>query len=602
MSESAKKPHSKARVPRLYKCAGKAVKEVRLHGANFKGLLYDLKHTNTKGLFALVNETLRHESELDALIRETGILVKEPRLDPWVTRVLMIELLWRNRPLAGPAIPLQIVRSYKSEFLSKQAGISTEVKKPVSITKGPRFVRINTIKISKEEIIDFFAQAGWHKLKNEDTGEGDRKYRHFLRTISSLSDDEFIEDAHIPNLLVFPRSLEFHNLDYYWDGSLLLQDKASCMPALLLNAPPGSTVLDMCAAPGMKTTHIAAILNNVGTIYAIEKNAERFNSLTKIVSQAEASCVKPLLGDSFKYSDKEIPGVEYILVDPSCSGSGMRLRTEIFNETAEKSKQRLETLASFQCDLLQHAMTNFPKVKRIVYSTCSIHPEENEAVVEKVLKHTLNFRPIIPDRGVEWMSRGSSEYDHGDFGFYSKPEIDMTSGFFLAVFERTEHDYVPGKMLQEICSTEAPVRSKRRKKAMPHISDTNLRNLEKYGNDIVDSENNLKLLSDTNDENLELQVDLIPKKKSKKKKSRKDESEPVLEDARETSSKRRKSKFSEEKGEDCTTDVPVKEKKKKLVEDAGMVDIESDYVSASKTDVDSSPRKEKKKKKKSLQL
>lgn len=120
-------------------------------------------------------------------------------------------------------------------------------------------------------------------------------------------------------------------------------------------------------------------------------------------------------------------------------------RQDIFKEFNDISKPRLEKLAGFQSHILRHAMTNFPNAKRIVYSTCSMCPEENEEVIQSVLNTTQNFKPILPNAGAQWMHKGSTSYTWGEFGFYARPEVDLTSGFFVAVFERTENEYVPGK-------------------------------------------------------------------------------------------------------------------------------------------------------------
>lgn len=94
------------------------------------------------------------------------------------------------------------------------------------------------------------------------------------------------------------------------------------MSGHVLNPKPGSTVLDMCAAPGMKTTHIAALIQDNGTVYACEKNEKRFQTLNNLIEKSGASCVKTLNKDVLTLTSNECPDVEYILVDPSCSGSG----------------------------------------------------------------------------------------------------------------------------------------------------------------------------------------------------------------------------------------------------------------------------------------
>lgn len=99
------------------------------------------------------------------------------------------------------------------------------------------------------------------------------------------------------------------------------------MPVQILNPTPGSTVLDMCAAPGMKTTQLAAMINNEGTVYAVEFDQKRYETMNKMIELTGASCVKTLNKDVITVTSKECPDVEYVLVDPSCSGSG---RQKIF--------------------------------------------------------------------------------------------------------------------------------------------------------------------------------------------------------------------------------------------------------------------------------
>ncbi|KAJ4445360.1 hypothetical protein ANN_07165, partial [Periplaneta americana] len=96
---------------------------------------------------------------------------------------------------------------------------------------------------------------------------------------------------------------------------------ASCLASKLLNPPPGSVTLDMCAAPGMKTTHLASLMKNKGTLYAVEMGQKRYQTLCNQVEKSGATCVKTLHCDALTLDSTQCPGVQYILVDPSCSGS-----------------------------------------------------------------------------------------------------------------------------------------------------------------------------------------------------------------------------------------------------------------------------------------
>lgn len=155
---------------------------------------------------------------------------------------------------------------------------------------------------------------------------------------------------------------------------------------------------------------------------------------------AKATIVQTINDDVLKVFDNQVPGVEYILLDPSCSGSGMLNR--FVEEDEQKDTDRLYKLSGLQYKLLYHAMTNFPKVKKIVYSTCSIYPEENEEVVLGALRHCKDFKLINASEllGGYWKHTGSSDKypGVGENCIYAKTEDDLTIGFFVAVFIRCD--------------------------------------------------------------------------------------------------------------------------------------------------------------------
>lgn len=89
------------KVPRLYKIAAKVIKDVQENGASLKTLVFSKKHPNVSGLYALTLNTLQKTDQLNELINETKILINEPRLDPWLARVLITELLWGKQRLTA---------------------------------------------------------------------------------------------------------------------------------------------------------------------------------------------------------------------------------------------------------------------------------------------------------------------------------------------------------------------------------------------------------------------------------------------------------------------------------------------------------------------
>lgn len=149
--------------------------------------------------------------------------------------------------------------------------------------------------MSRTEAIDAFVADGWTEIKpDEDTYEG------FLKAVDNMTDEQFLADIHINDLFVFPASSK-----RFWalsaltkESKVILQDKASCFPAFLLSPPRKSCVLDMCAAPGMKSTHLAAIMKNRGTVYAVELDKKRYHLLENTARKTESTIIKTINSDA----------------------------------------------------------------------------------------------------------------------------------------------------------------------------------------------------------------------------------------------------------------------------------------------------------------
>ncbi|KFM60195.1 putative methyltransferase NSUN5, partial [Stegodyphus mimosarum] len=189
----------------------------------------------------------------------------------------------------------------------------------------------------------------------------------------------------------------------------------------------------------MKTAHIAALMENKGQIFAYEKDNTRFEILKSTLIHGNIKICKTYCKDfrTVDPADDKNSNIDYILLDPTCSGSGMVSRLDAATDTENsKNEERLQKLAGFQIVLLKHAL-KFPNVKRVVYSTCSITEEENEYVVHEALNNFSDqFRlvNIMPD----WSVRGSPKYEYGNLCLRSYPDKNLTNGFFVAMFERTE--------------------------------------------------------------------------------------------------------------------------------------------------------------------
>ncbi|CAF4212763.1 unnamed protein product [Rotaria socialis] len=251
----------------------------------------------------------------------------------------------------------------------------------------------------------------------------------FHKSVKRLSNLKYFIDPEVEHVLVFATGTKFFDYDIYLNRHILLMDKASCLPCLALSPPPGSTVLDACAAPGNKTICLANYLKNKGVLYAIELNRRRFKELNANLKSAGVKCAHTL-NDDFLTVALPFDEIDYVLLDPSCSGSGIRNRAD---DTKVIDEERLERLSALQTRMITHVMTKFSKVKRVTYSTCSIYSQENEQVVETILDQfsdTFQLVDFLP----EWPSRGQTERTRACLR--ASPDDTLTNGFFVACFER----------------------------------------------------------------------------------------------------------------------------------------------------------------------
>ncbi|KAI8520750.1 putative 28S rRNA (cytosine-C(5))-methyltransferase [Branchiostoma belcheri] len=391
-----------------------------------KSLVYNSRHKNKRQLYALLCETLKYGSIIDDIITSTQLLKREKFLMKHVAQVggKYREAMNRNKTALHAALVRLKVRSKVSK---NEDLLPDTIKSQVSL---PRYVRVNTLKVTVEDAIERLKQAGFSVVEKPSV-------ENFSHTIRNLESGQFVQDPHIPALLVFPLGTGFHDNQLYKSGEIILQDKASCIPAHVLAPPPGAHVIDACAAPGNKTSHMASLMQNKGKIFAFDIDSKRLATMRSLTQRAGVSCAQ-LIHGSFLDCDPEDPrysGVEYILLDPSCSGSGIASRLDhLTDEEGSITTERLESLAQFQLSALKHALS-FPAVRRVAYSTCSVHRQENEDVVQAALQEyegKYHLQHILPT----WDHRGMDTFPQACRCVRASPEQDMTNGFFVALFEK----------------------------------------------------------------------------------------------------------------------------------------------------------------------
>jgi len=298
-----------------------------------------------------------------------------------------------------------------------------------------RFVRVNTLKTTLADTIAYLITShNFTQVFPPSTS---------TNVITPLAPRTFTLDPHLPNVLHLPSKTNLHGDDFVESGKLIMQDRSSCLTAIALSPPAGSVCIDTCSAPGNKTLHLASIIKE-GKIIAFERSPSRLNTLKQRVRHHGAGHIIAEIGADFtetSIDDQMFKDVTHILIDPSCSGSGLVTGIEANGEAVSEhdsggSDPNLPTLTMNQLGIINHAM-RLPKAKAVAYSTCSVYKEENEEVVASILKSNPDWECVecLP----QWPHRGLEDDEFKDFAskvVRATYEKDTTNGFFVARFEK----------------------------------------------------------------------------------------------------------------------------------------------------------------------
>ncbi|KAH8889593.1 S-adenosyl-L-methionine-dependent methyltransferase [Thozetella sp. PMI_491] len=495
----------------LYHEAASVLTQSGSEGGSLKSRVFGNKTLKSPKpqLYALVLETCKWSAVLKEVVDNSQLLQHEKKLTPALALLLTHDFLLSKGGIALPqshGLRISIDR-HKARITSeltrarlrRKCGSLDELRATIEAESRsgpvhPRWIRVNalTSSVSKQLESTFAGFESVLSVKNVIDGQPKA-----IRL-----------DGNVPNLVAVAPDTDYTKTEAYKAGEIILQDKASCFPAYLLDPrPEDGDVIDACAAPGNKTTHLAAILrsrNSRHHIHAFEKDPNRAKTLEKMVKAAGSDPITYIHpGQDFLKTDPgaaEYKNVGALLLDPSCSGSGIvgrddmpdlhlpeepqtskgkgnaapgggdsrkRKRTDdgakpaavMVDDDGETTvissdkdlRARIEALASFQLSIIQHAM-RFPAAKKITYSTCSVYAGENEHVVLKALESPIakerGWRILTRDRQVrgmrDWPVRGApeacdgnQEVSEGCIRTYMNDGHGVM-GFFVAGFVREE--------------------------------------------------------------------------------------------------------------------------------------------------------------------
>jgi len=261
----------------------------------------------------------------------------------------------------------------------------------------PTHIRLNTLKAGENEILEKLAEDGIRVEKVE-------RLRHAYKVIGTSQS--------------LTRTESFH------EGLFYIQDKASCFAAEAANPKPGMTVLDVCAAPGAKTTYLAQLMKNRGVIYSMDYSKRRMGVWKSEVSRMGLEIAVPIIADACNPLPLTVEA-DVVVLDPPCTSTGAfgKLPSAKWRLT----RRSVDKMAEVQWQMISSCAENVKPGGTIIYSTCSVTVEENEMLVKRFLKWHSEFSlaeiaPKIGLPGLRGLEKCQRLYLH----------IHQCNGFFIA--------------------------------------------------------------------------------------------------------------------------------------------------------------------------
>jgi len=266
-----------------------------------------------------------------------------------------------------------------------------------NVQTQPTYIRLNTLKAEENEIVKRLFEDG---IK--------------IERVKQLKHTYTIVDTTQP----LTKTKSFR------EGSFYIQDKASCFASEAANPKPEMTLLDVCAAPGAKTTYLAQLMQNRGVIYSIDYSRRRMAVWKNDVARMDVKIAVPIIADACNPLPLEVKA-DIVILDPPCTSTGAFRKLP--SAKCRLTRRSVDKMAEIQWKMINNCAGKVKCRGALVYSTCSITVEENEVLIERFLKWHPEFSlvEITPKIGLSGL-RGLEECQR----LY--PQTHGCNGFFIA--------------------------------------------------------------------------------------------------------------------------------------------------------------------------
>lgn len=424
-------------------------------------ILKEIKDERDKSLFTeIYYGVIRNKLHLDYIIKFfSNTPIK--KLDKEVLmglRIGIYQLLFLDRVPARAAIyesvegVKEILGKRRKGAVSFTNGILRAVNRDIDKVKFPDFKKSPkkylSIKYSYPEWIvkKFISQYGIEKAEKIIKAGNKRAKVVYRHNSLKMSREQFLKSMDNENINYestfldgFYKLLNINNpaeTEAFKNGGAYIQGTSAGLASLLLDLKIGMDVLDLAAAPGGKTTHMADLMENTGVIKALDINKSRLNLIKENVDRLGASNIILKNADAANYKDNN--KYDRILADLPCSGLGLiSAKPEI---KWDKDEAAVDAMAELQYKILSKNIDKLKIGGKMLYSTCTLSRKENQQVIERLIAENNNI--ILEDLNIKFKEITGLELDNKEKCLEILPGFIDSEGFFYALFKKTESELI----------------------------------------------------------------------------------------------------------------------------------------------------------------
>lgn len=266
-------------------------------------------------------------------------------------------------------------------------------------------IRTNTLKVDRETLKNILKNKGYN-----------------------ISETKYAIDG-----LIIENPYRITNINEFKNGLFTIQDESSMLVSQIMDPRKNSTLIDVCSAPGGKTTHMAQYMENKGKIIGRDIHKHKFKLIKDNYTRLGIDIIKTEVFDAMNLDESLLSKADYVLVDAPCSGLGLiRRKPEI---KWNRNQENIEKIKEIQNKILINASKYLKSGGILIYSTCTIGKEENVGIVKKFLKENNDFKLM----GFDSLLDSKENIKTAKDGYIELfPHIHETDGFFISKMQKNE--------------------------------------------------------------------------------------------------------------------------------------------------------------------